>query len=83
VEDAGDFFRVRIWNPKSGKETSLVLPLDPSFRFEIQFGRRVLAKLLRLDARADWHRCGQTEADEQTDVEAFKEAFKEFDFSLE
>ena len=83
LEDHGDFFRARIWNPKSGKETSLVLPLDPSFRFEIQFGRRVLAKLLRLDSRADWHRCGQTEADEKTDVESFKEAFKEFDFSLE
>jgi hypothetical protein len=83
LEDDVDFFRVLIWNSKSGKETSFVLPLDPSFRFEIQFGRRVLAKLLQLDSRADWRQCGQTEEDEKRDVENFKEAFKEFDFSLE
>jgi hypothetical protein len=83
LEDNGDFFRVLIWSSTSGKETSLILPIDPSFRFELQFGRRVLAKLLRLDSRADWHQCGQAEADEKQDVESFKEAFKEFDFSLE
>lgn len=66
-----------------GGETSLILPLSASFRFDLQFGRRVMAKLLRLENRANWRDCGQSEAEEMTDAEAFKKAFKEFDFSLE
>jgi hypothetical protein len=81
--EQGDHFRVILWNPHSGKESSLVLPLDPSFRFDIQFGRRVLAKLLGLDSRSHWQDCGQSVEDEERDVAKFKEAFKEFDFSLE
>lgn len=78
----GDYFRVTMWDP-TGKDSSMVLPLDPSFRFDLQFGRRVLAKLLGLDSRSDWHDCGQPIEDEEKDVEKFKEAFKDFDFSLE
>ncbi|KAF2671033.1 hypothetical protein BT63DRAFT_432239 [Microthyrium microscopicum] len=78
-----DYFRVLVWDPATGKDSSLVLPLDESFRFDLQFGRRVLAKLLELDRRADWHDCGQSLEDEERDATRFKEAFKEFDFSLE
>ena len=67
---------------QSGRETSLVLPLSASFRFDLQFGRRVMAKLLRVEDRMDWKRCLQEEAEEVADAEAFKKAFKEFDFSL-
>ena len=66
-----------------GKEVSLVLPLSPDFRFDLQFGRRVMAKLLQLEARMNWRDCQQTEAEETNDAEAFKKAFKQFDFSLE
>lgn len=66
-----------------GVETSLILPLSASFRFDLQFGRRVMAKLLRLENRANWRDCGQSEAEEAADAEAFKKAFKQFDFSLE
>jgi hypothetical protein len=78
-----DYFRALVWDPESGKAKSLVLPLDSSFRFDLQFGRRVLAKLLQLEGRAHWQDCGQTQEDEERDVAKFKEAFKEFDFSLE
>jgi CWF19-like protein 1 len=81
--EQGDNFCVVLWNPHSGKESSLVLPLDPSFRFDIQFGRRVLAKLLGLDNRRNWQDCGQSMEDEEKDVAKFKEVFKEFDFSLD
>ena len=66
-----------------GKEISLVLPLSHDFRFDLQFGRRVMAKLLQLEARMNWRDCQQSEAEETRDAEAFKKAFKEFDFSLE
>ena len=66
-----------------GKEVSLVLPLSHDFRFDLQFGRRVMAKLLQLEARMNWRDCQQSEAEETRDADAFKKAFKEFDFSLE
>ena len=67
----------------TGKEVSLVLPLSSNFRFDLQFGRRVMAKLLQLEDRLNWKDCLQSEADEAADAEAFKKAFKEFDFSQE
>ena len=79
--EEGDFLKVMIWSETLRKE--MVLPLDKSFRFDLQFGRRVLGKLLGLQARTHWKDCAQTQAEEQTDAEAFKEAFKAFDFSLE
>jgi diadenosine tetraphosphate (Ap4A) HIT family hydrolase len=82
-EENSDFFRVLIWDPKDPEEvkTSLVLRFDESIRFHNQFGREVLAKLLRLDERLDWHDCGQTQGEEEEDVANFKKAFKEFDFA--
>ncbi|KAL1384980.1 CwfJ C-terminus 1-domain-containing protein-like protein [Phyllosticta capitalensis] len=93
-EEGNDFFRLQIWSPAAeeedgerdggnGKETNLILPLDASFRFDLQFGRRVLAKLLGLENRVDWRDCGQSHEDEVGDAEAFKAAFKPYDFSLE
>ena len=67
----------------NGKEVCLKLPLDESFRFDLQFGRRVLAKLLGLESRMNWRDCGQTEQDETAEAEAFKKAFKSYDFTLD
>lgn len=84
-EETNNFFRVFIWDPKNPEDqyTSLVMRFDESIKFHIQFGREVLAKLLRLDKRVDWHNCGQTQGEEEADVENFKKAFKEFDFTAE
>lgn len=102
--EKGDYFRVWIWRPgdgvdstlegggpnegdaEDGKETrgeekELVLPLSSGFRFDLQFGRRVMAKLLGLEGRMHWKDCTQTEAEEKKDAEAFKVPFKKFDFS--
>ena len=67
-----------------GKEMTLILPLSYSFRFDMQFGRRVMAKLLGLEGRADWKACGQSETEEKEDAEGFKKTFGEggWDFSL-
>lgn len=87
---AGDFFRVWIWTPSGdedenndGKMTSLLLPLDTDTRFDLQFGRRVLAKLLGLEKRIQWRDCEQSIEAETAEVDAFKAAFKEHDFTME
>ncbi|KAH7081935.1 CwfJ C-terminus 2-domain-containing protein-like protein [Paraphoma chrysanthemicola] len=82
-EETSDFFRILVWDPKNdpAKHTSYILRFDEKIRFHSQFGREVLAKLLRLDKRVDWHDCGQTQAEEEADVARFKEAFKTFDFA--
>ena len=66
-----------------GKEKSLVLSFPTEMRFDLQFGRRVMAKLLGLELRAHWKDCPQTEEEEQKDAKTFKAAFEKFDFSLE
>lgn len=68
---------------KDSREKTLLLPLDSSFRFDLQFGRKVLGMLLGLEQRIRWQDCGQSKEDEVGDAEAFRKAFKEFDFSLE
>ena len=87
----GDFFRVWIWTPPSALDSSdgsdegttkcLTLPFTSDVRFNLQFGRTVLAKLLGLEKRIQWRECAQTTQEEERDVEAFKVAFKEFDFT--
>lgn len=98
ASEKGDYFRVWIWGPSkssngqdktgeggtngSDSETTLVLSLNPSFRFDLQFGRTVMAKLLELENRVNWRDDSQSEAEEKADAEAFKKAFEKFDFSL-
>jgi hypothetical protein len=66
-----------------GSEFQLILPLVPEIRFDIQFGRRVMGKLLGLEKRLDWKDCIQEEEEEIEEAERFKALFKQFDFSLE
>lgn len=66
-----------------GLQRGLTLPIDPSIRFDLQMGRRVLGKLLGLEDRTHWQECHQTEQEETAEATAFREAFKEFDFTLE
>ncbi|OOQ84406.1 CwfJ domain protein [Penicillium brasilianum] len=65
-----------------GSENVLTLELNPDFKFDLQFGRRVMAKLLQLDKRMNWKDATQSQAEEEADANAFKEAFKPYDFSL-
>ncbi|KAF2402384.1 hypothetical protein EJ06DRAFT_580647 [Trichodelitschia bisporula] len=80
--EGADVFRVWVWDPATGDEKEQHLVLDDRFR-DLQFGRRVLAKLLGVEGRADWRACGQSVDEETADAEAFKEAFAEFDFTNE
>jgi hypothetical protein len=82
-ENEGDFFRAWIWAPGAddGGEVSkcITMPIDENGRFDLQFGRRVLAKLLGLEKRLQWRDCAQTVQEEEAEAQAFKEAFKIFD----
>ncbi|RAK81049.1 CwfJ domain protein [Aspergillus fijiensis CBS 313.89] len=66
----------------TGTDKTILLPLGPEFRFDLQFGRRVMAKLMELEKRIDWRKDVQSQEQEEADAVAFKEAFKEFDFTL-
>ncbi|KAI1149315.1 CwfJ C-terminus 2-domain-containing protein-like protein [Nemania diffusa] len=86
TNETSDFFRVWIWSDDgdtSIQSKELVLRIDDSFRFDLQFGRRVMAKLLGLEARLSWRDVAQSTAEEAEDVDKFKAAFKPWDFSLE
>ncbi|CAK7203671.1 hypothetical protein SEUCBS139899_006413 [Sporothrix eucalyptigena] len=86
----GDYFRVWIWGEESGEGggrivgKTLVMHLDEGSYFDLQYGRRVVAKLLGLEAtRTVWQECSQTEAEEEADVAAFRAAYAPWDFTLE
>ncbi|KAH9909272.1 CwfJ C-terminus 1-domain-containing protein-like protein [Xylariomycetidae sp. FL2044] len=88
LDETGDFFRVWIWSDDSdtgiqSKELVMRLPDDTNaVRFDLQFGRRVMAKLLGLEDRLYWQDVVQSLPEETSDVEAFKEAFKPWDFTM-
>ncbi|KAG0242454.1 hypothetical protein BGW41_004183 [Actinomortierella wolfii] len=71
------FFRVEL---PSGKV--LVCPLPRTRRANAQFGRNVVAQALGLMARSNWKSCLRMADDELADSNAFKEAFKQYDFTL-
>ncbi|KAK3382804.1 CwfJ C-terminus 1-domain-containing protein-like protein [Lasiosphaeria ovina] len=93
ADEAGgdqDYLRVWIWaeavdgnNPNPGTVAkSLVIKFDKHVPFDLQFPRKVMAKLLGLEHRVVWQTVGQTEQEETADVAAFREAFKPYDFTL-
>ncbi|KAK9479784.1 CwfJ C-terminus 1-domain-containing protein-like protein [Lipomyces japonicus] len=73
-----DFFKVYL---PGGKVLYILLSND--MRFDLQFGRKVLANVLGFPDRFDWKKCVQTEQEEVNDAERFKTLFSEFDFTLE
>ena len=73
-----------------GKEEVLTLPLpQDGIPFDAQFGRRVMAKLLGLESRANWRDVvdlvppEQNMKEEERDANVFKEEFKRWDISVE
>jgi hypothetical protein len=87
-EVEGDFFRVWIWAEEENENDArimgkcLLMRFDHTVRFDLQFGRRVLAKLLRLDKRLVWQDIAQSEEEESADARAFQRAFKLWDFTM-
>jgi hypothetical protein len=69
-----------------GKTTSMFFKIPEEGKFNVQFGREVMAGILQLEDRVDWRTCLMPEAEElafeQAEAEAFKEGFAEFDFAM-
>lgn len=85
LDETSDFFRLWIWSDDSDAgivSKELVMRFDSSIRFDLQFGRRVLAKLLGIEERLYWQDVVQPIAEETEDVEKFKSAFKPWDFTI-
>ena len=78
VNEDGDAFTYWV----SGREGARALRLGADEYFDLQFGRRVLAGVLGTGG-VNWRDCVLGLEEEKKDAAAFKEAFKEFDFSLE
>ncbi|OQD91668.1 hypothetical protein PENSOL_c050G04206 [Penicillium solitum] len=72
-----------VWKTESGEENVIIMKILPENRFDLQFGRRVMGKVLYLDDRINWKDCVQTDEEETVDADAFKEAFKKHDFAME
>lgn len=85
----GDYVRIWIWceedNDDGGKiiSKSLLMRFDENVRFDLQYPRKVMAKLMGLEQRTRWHDVIETEGQEKEDAEKFREAFKDWDFTLE
>ncbi|CAJ2501388.1 Uu.00g042410.m01.CDS01 [Anthostomella pinea] len=85
VDEQIDFFRLWIWSDDSDtgiQDKELVMQLDNNFRFDLQFGRKVMAKLLGLENRLHWRDVVQDTAEETRDAEKLKKAFRPWDFTL-
>jgi hypothetical protein len=59
--------------------TSLVHEINPDEKFDVQFGRKVLANLLGCSERTDWRACKLDEEQERLDANKFREAFTPYD----
>ncbi|GAB1310761.1 CwfJ domain-containing protein [Madurella fahalii] len=87
-EVEGDYFRVWIWAEEDDGDggrvvgKSLLMRFDESIRFDLQYPRKVMAKLLGLENRTIWQDVVQSEEEETADVAAFRNAFKEWDFTI-
>jgi hypothetical protein len=67
-----------------GQETGRTMQLEVGEYFNLQFGRQVLAGVIGTEQkRINWKECVMSLPEETADANAFKEAFKDFDFSLE
>jgi hypothetical protein len=60
-----------------------VLRLEDSEYFDLQFGRKVLAQVLGAEKAVFWRDCVLSTEEETKDAGDFKQAFREWDFSLE
>lgn len=84
MDESSDYFRLWIWsddNDAGIQSEELVMRFDGSMYFDLQFGRKVLAKLLGLEDRQYWKDVVQSIADETQDAEKFQEAYKPWDFT--
>ncbi|EXJ91356.1 hypothetical protein A1O1_04468 [Capronia coronata CBS 617.96] len=102
LPEKSDFFRVWTWvsdpvemadhtNGNSEKEfgvtKSMYFPLPTDQKFNIWFGREVMAGLLQLENRVNWmdallRKDGSEQLAEEEDAQGLREDYEEFDFAM-
>ncbi|KIV91933.1 hypothetical protein PV10_06419 [Exophiala mesophila] len=70
-----------------GTSTSMFFPLSEDLKFNIWFGREVMAGLLKLEDRVNWmhallRKDGSEQTAEEEDAEGLKRDFEDFDFAM-
>lgn len=91
-EVPGDYIRVWIWAEDAGEggdneggaiiSKTLLMRFDENVRFDLQYPRKVAAKLMGLEGRMNWRDFQQSVEDETDDAARFRELFKPWDFTL-
>lgn len=76
-KDENEYFKVGLPN-----NDSLVVELNNTFRFDLQFGRKVLANALEIPEQVDWKSCSQSKTEEKADSQKFRQSFQKYDFTL-
>lgn len=76
--DENEYFKVDL----PYENGSLIVELNNTFRFDLQFGRKVLANFLQIPEQIDWKSCSQGQKEEVDDSELFKKNFKKYDFTI-
>lgn len=74
-----EFLRISV--VMDGTTTHFVAPLAGEKAPDLQFPRRVLAYLLRINKRVNWDKCRQTTQQEITDCQRFKDFYREHDIT--
>jgi hypothetical protein len=102
LPERSDYFRVWTWvsNPlemadhtngndekEVGVSKSMYFSLPADLRFNIWFGREVMAGLLQLENRVNWmeallRKDGSEQVAEEEDAQGLREDFEEFDFAM-
>ncbi|KAF0520779.1 nuclear protein [Gigaspora margarita] len=59
--------------------TSLIHEIEPKEHFDVQYGRKVLSKLLGAPQRVNWRDCVLSDELEREDAEKFRQAFMKYD----
>ncbi|KAI8362293.1 CwfJ C-terminus 1-domain-containing protein-like protein [Mortierella sp. GBAus27b] len=77
TSDNQGFLKIELPNNKT-----MVCPFPDGQWVDSQFSRSTLAKALGTPDRANWRNCVKTAEDEVKDTQAFKLAFKDYDFTL-
>lgn len=90
-EVPGDYIRVWIWCEDEGEGADdggkivskcLLMRFDETVRFDLQYPRKVMAKLMGLENRMFWQDWKQTEEEETQDTAKFRELFQPWDFTM-
>lgn len=77
-----EYFRLVVLRDGAAIAETYTAPLAGVGRFDLQFGRRTMARVLGLEARIDWRSVAQTQEEEERDTGRFKRAFAPYDFSM-